>query len=61
MIIWCKLHRGKQVFAFGLLSWPIYLNQSVRFLTPIELSNFLFDTKMIKKQVPTLKCRETLT
>ena len=44
--IWCKLQRGEQVFKFGLISWPQYLNnkcevcarfQSVRFMTPIEL------------------------
>ena len=59
MIIWCKLQRGEQVFEFGLLSWPQYLSnkyqirgrfQSVRFLKPIELSNFPSDTKLIKNQ-----------
>ena len=59
MIIWCKLQRGEQIFEFGLLSWLQYLSnkcqirgrfQSVRFLTPIELSNFPSDTKIIKKQ-----------
>ena len=63
MIIWYKLQRGEQFFEFGLLSWPQYLSnkcyirgrfQLARFLTPIELSNFPSDTKLIKKQA--LQC-----
>ena len=59
MNIWCKLQRGEEVFEVGLLSWSQYLSnkcyirgrfQSVRFLTPTELSNFPSDTKITKKQ-----------